>query len=94
MRINPAGLKESALFWKKNYQIFTNEWELAFLPCLNPYGYDYGIRENHEGKDLNRVFKHDSPPQEVMCAMTNFDNSYDLTIDYMKTLPALDIIYI
>ncbi len=54
--------------------------ELTFLPCLKPYGCEYGSRENHEGKDLNRLFKHDAPPYEVAFAKSIFDKSYDLTI--------------
>jgi murein peptide amidase A len=78
----PSGVEGICSFLEKTqYKLFTSEWELTFLPCLNPYGYEYEIRENHEGKDLNRLFKNDSPPQEVMFAMSTFDNCYDLTIE-------------
>lgn len=36
------------------------------LPCINPWGYEYGTRENGEGHDLNREFNSSHPPQEVL----------------------------
>ena len=78
----PSGVEAICSFLENNrFENFADVWELTFLPCLNPYGYEYGSRENHEGKDLNRLFKHDSPPQEVKFAMSIFDKYYDLTIE-------------
>jgi murein peptide amidase A len=78
----PGGVETVCTFLEKNrFEKFSDVWELTFLPCLNPYGYEYGIRENHEGKDLNRLFKHDSPPREVIFAKSAFDKHYDLTIE-------------
>ena len=78
----PSGVEVICSFLQNNrFENFADVWELTFLPCLNPYGYEYGSRENHEGKDLNRLFKHDSPPQEVKFAMSIFDKYYDLTIE-------------
>lgn len=78
----PSGTETICSFLENNrFHTYATEWELTFLPCLNPYGYEYGIRENHEGNDLNRLFKHNSPPPEVSFAMSVFDKSYDLTIE-------------
>ena len=78
----PSGVEAICSFLENNrFENFADVWELTFLPCLNPYGYEYGSRENHEGKDLNRLFKHGSPPQEVKFAMSIFDKYYDLTIE-------------
>ncbi len=78
----PGGVEAICAFLENNrFEKFSDEWELTFLPCLNPYGYEYGSRENHEGKDLNRLFKHDDPPYEVAFAKSIFDKSYDLTIE-------------
>ena len=78
----PSGVEAICSFLENNrFENFTDVWELTFLPCLNPYGYEYGSRENHEGKDLNRLFKHDSPPQVLKFAMSIFDKYYDLTIE-------------
>jgi len=78
----PSGVETICSFLENNrFEKFADVWELTFLPCLNPYGFEIGSRENHEGKDLNRLFKHDSPPQEVKFAKSSFDKYYDLTIE-------------
>ena len=78
----PGGVEAVCSFLENNhFENFADEWELTFLPCLNPYGYEHGSRENHEGKDLNRLFKHESPPTEVRFAKSIFESSYDLTIE-------------
>ena len=78
----PSGVEAICSFLENNrFDNFSDEWELTFLPCLNPYGYEHGLREKHEGKDLNRLFKHESPPTEVRFAKSIFDSSYDLTIE-------------
>ena len=78
----PSGVEAICSFLENNrFDNFSDEWELTFLPCLNPYGYEHGLRENHEGKDLNRLFKHESPPTEVRFAKSIFESSYDLTIE-------------
>ena len=78
----PSGVEVICSFLQNNrFENFADVWELTFLPCLNPYGFEIGSRENYEGKDLNRLFKHDSPPQEVKFAKSIFDSSYDLTIE-------------
>lgn len=48
----PAGL----LHW---FQIHSYRWKnipIIIFPCLNPEGYDLGIRTNLDGVDLNRQF--------------------------------------
>ena len=78
----PSGVEAICSFLENNrFDNFSDEWELTFLPCLNPYGYEHGLRENHEGKDLNRLFKHESPATEGRFAKSIFDSSYDLTIE-------------
>jgi murein peptide amidase A len=84
----PGGVETICSFLENGlFENYSDSWELTFLPCLNPYGYEHGIRENHNGKDLNRLFKHESPPYEVAFAKSTFDKHYDLTIelheDYM-----------
>ena len=79
---NQVVWRQFALSFKTTgFENFADVWELTFLPCLNPYGFEIGSRENYEGKDLNRLFKHDSPPQEVKFAKSIFVSSYDLTIE-------------
>lgn len=78
----PSGVETICVFLESNkYKNFLDEWELTFLPCINPYGYEYGSRENQDGKDLNRLFKHMDPPIEVEFVKTTLEKPYDLTIE-------------
>lgn len=78
----PGGVETICAFLENNqFENFSEEWELTFLPCLNPHGYEYGSRENHEGKDLNRLFKQEAPPHEVAFAKSILENPYELTIE-------------
>ena len=51
------------------------------LPCINPYGYEYGIRENHDEKDLNRLFKETQSVTEVSFAQSVLSIPFELTIE-------------
>lgn len=78
----PGGVETICAFLEKNrYSFYSDEWELTFLPCINPYGYDYGTRENQDGKDLNRLFKHSDPPVEVEFAKTVLEKPFEFTIE-------------
>ncbi len=78
----PGGVETILNFLKnKAYKPFIDEWEFTFLPCINPYGYEFEVRENHEGKDLNRLFKVDDPPIEIVFAKSVFDRAFDLALE-------------
>ena len=78
----PSGVETICALIENDILInYTDDWEIILLPCLNPYGYERGMRENHEGIDLNRSFRNESPPQEVVFAQSIFDKEFDLTIE-------------
>ena len=78
----PAGVETIYFFLKKKeYQKYSEEWEITLVPCINPFGYEANARENHAGVDLNRNFKSSSPPKEVVLAQKLFDSPFDLTIE-------------
>ena len=64
-----------------NFLDYINEWEITLLPCINPYGYEFGTRTNHQGKDLNRLFKLKNPPEEVVFAQSILETDFKLIID-------------
>ena len=68
----------------KQYLPYINKWEITLLPCINPHGYEFGTRENHQGKDLNRLFKVDEPPIEVFFAQSILSIPFELTIELHK----------
>jgi predicted deacylase len=54
----PAGIESVCTFLESGrYKAHLDEWEITILPCINPYGFENDTRENHENKDLNRLFK-------------------------------------
>lgn len=78
----PAGVETVCSFIeKKLYQKFLQDWEITIVPCINPFGYENGTRNNHEGVDLNRKFKSSPPPQEVALARSLFQSPFDLTLE-------------
>ena len=78
----PGGIESILNFLKNNeYLDYINEWEITLLPCLNPYGYEFGTRTNHQGKDLNRLFKLKNPPLEVIFAQSILETDFKLIID-------------
>ncbi len=85
------------------YVKFLQRWDIAMLPCINPWGYEHGTRENSEGRDLNREFNSSHLPQEVLFVQSvlqqRFDLSLELHVDedstgyylYETSLPGADI---
>lgn len=78
----PAGVEAVCAFLEHpGFEQYARDWEFTFLPCLNPYGYEYDTRHNHEDKDLNRLFKCGSPPPEVIAAQETLRQPFDVTIE-------------
>ena len=78
----PGGVETILKFFEKNYHHkYADTCEFTILPCINPYGYEYGTRENYQKKDLNRLFKCEKPPKEVEFAQSMFDSKFELTLE-------------
>lgn len=78
----PAGVETICSFLEQNlFQQFSSEWQLTLLPCINPTGFELNIRENHGGKDLNRLFKNDISCPEILYVKNTFDRPYDLDLE-------------
>ena len=78
----PAGVETICSFLEQNiFNSFDREWELTLLPCINPTGYELNTRENHKGKDLNRLFKIDVSCPEILFVKNTFDRPYDLDME-------------
>lgn len=51
------------LYWLENHaEEWAGVYSFDIFPCLNPWGYERGIRFNADGRDLNRTFKETDPP--------------------------------
>jgi protein MpaA len=78
----PAGVETICSFIeRKEYLSFFKNWEITLVPCINPFGYERGTRNNHEDMDLNRKFKSSSPPREVSLIQSVFERPFDLTME-------------
>jgi murein peptide amidase A len=79
----PAGVESIYSFLESgSYRKYLNDWEITILPCINPYGFENNTRENHENKDLNRLFKDQFPPLEIILTKSIFKPSYfNVTIE-------------
>lgn len=78
----PAGVETICEFLeKKLYLPFLKNWSITILPCLNPSGYQRNTRNNHEDKDLNRLFKLSSSSTEVEIAQTILKPTFNLTLE-------------
>jgi len=79
----PAGVETICSFLeRKEYLEFADDWELTLLPCINPTGYELETRENHESKDLNRLFKTDVSCPELVYVKNIFERPYDLDLEF------------
>jgi len=78
----PAGVETICSFLEqKEFLKYADEWELTLLPCINPTGYELKIRENHEGQDLNRLFKAEASCPEVDFVKNILERPYDLDLE-------------
>ena len=63
------------------YTKFLRRWDITILPCLNPWGYEHGMRENGDRRDLNREFNSPHPPQEVRFVQSVLQQRFDLSLE-------------
>jgi predicted deacylase len=78
----PSGVEAICEFViRKCHAQFLRDWQLTLLPCLNPWGYEHGTRENQLHKDLNREFDSNDPLPEVAFAQSAFQHPFDLILD-------------
>lgn len=78
----PSGV-EALCAWleQQRYRPWLDRWQFVLLPCLNPWGYELDVRENHEGKDLNREFNAPHPVAEIRFVHARLQQPFDLVID-------------
>ena len=78
----PAGVETICAFLENRlYKDFLENWEFTLLPCINPSGFEAGIRNNQDDIDLNRMFKETTTPREIDFIKTVLDQPYDLDLE-------------
>jgi predicted deacylase len=66
-------IKDFILYLDSKEQVINNT-TIDFIYILNPYGFEYAVRHNGEGKDLNRDFI-SSKTQEIKLLMNDIKNT-------------------
>jgi len=85
----PAGVEAILTFLEQNREIdfIKHRLHMVILPCINPYGYEYNTRENHEKIDLNRKFRASKPPMEVALARRGLGTKpFDLSLEFHEDI--------
>lgn len=67
-------------------QRYFEDVTFTILPCVNPIGYENNTRENGDGVDLNREFKHDTEAPETRAILDLLKGQeFDFSIDFHET---------
>lgn len=84
----PAGVEAVLQFLERDNTNIQQLFSFTVIPCINPYGYVYNIRENQDAIDINRSFETDDV-QEVRIVKKTIDNiKYSFTIDFHEDYEA------
>ena len=85
----PAGVEAILTFLEQNREadFIQDRLQMVILPCINPYGYEYNTRENHEKIDLNRKFRASKPPMEVTLSRRGLGTKpFDLSLEFHEDI--------
>ena len=86
----PAGVAAALQFLERDNLELLKRFTFVLIPCINPYGYVHGTRENREGVDINRAFETAADVAEVAMVkkaigQTQFAVAIDFHEDYDAT---------
>ncbi len=60
------GATTGLLHWcERDLAKWLHIFHIEAFPCLNPWGFERGIRHDAQGRDLNRCFRDETPPPAV-----------------------------
>jgi len=77
------GSATGLLHWlERDLPKWLNVFHIEAFPCLNPWGFECGIREDASGRDLNRAFRDDpAPPAVGMVREATAGRRYAMAVD-------------
>jgi len=86
----PAGVYALLNFLESGIHDFLGAYRFLVFPCVNPFGFEYGVRLNPAGFDVNRNFRNETSCLEaakVMRVLSRLDRRFTCTVDLHETDP-------
>lgn len=81
----PSGVETIQAFLRgiKKNSLLLSRFHFFIFPCNNPFGYEYNLRENEAGLDLNRQYGKVRPSEEVQMIRQVLDKKqFDLSMEF------------
>jgi hypothetical protein len=80
----PAGVYALLGFFENKAKEYDDKLNFFAIPCINPFGFEYDIRQNHNQVDLNRNFDSPKPEKEVSLVkkvLEEYSRAFLFTLD-------------
>jgi len=77
----PAAIASILAFLEQRKWTEFPNFEFVVYPCINPTGFDLGIRENIDSQDINRSFTGKGTPESLTVRKSVGKQKFDLWID-------------
>ena len=84
----PAGVAATLQFLERDNTELLKRFTFVVIPCINPYGYVHGTRENREGVDINRAFDTMDVPEVAIVKKAIAQTQFSLAIDFHEDYDA------
>lgn len=84
----PAGVEAALQFLGRDNTELLKRFTFVVIPCINPYGYVHGTRENREGVDVNRAFERTDVPEVAIVKKAIGQTQFALAIDFHEDYDA------
>lgn len=84
----PAGVEATLQFLGRDNTELLKRFTFVVIPCINPYGYVHGTRENREGVDINRAFETTDVPEVAIVKKAIGQTQFALAIDFHEDYDA------
>ena len=83
----PASVYGALDFIEKKSFLYTGDFSFHVYPCINPWGFERGVRGNSKGIDLNRDFENKSEQETRILVNSLMGESYSFAWDMHETAP-------
>lgn len=84
----PAGVQAVLQFLARDNAELLKRFSFVVIPCVNPYGYVHGTRENRDGVDINRSFETEEVSEVAIVKKAFGQTQFSLAIDFHEDYDA------